>query len=96
MIALDADQFAEIIKSIFPIYLILALPIFIILSPINPVEASHEFSAYRMQHFDLHGTARGTFQVYFNYRSCLHYFFKDKFINLFIIRLQLKLNSLVY
>nr|XP_018903520.1 PREDICTED: nicalin-1 [Bemisia tabaci] len=59
MIALDADQFAEIIKSIFPIYLILALPIFIILSPINPVEASHEFSAYRMQHFDLHGTARG-------------------------------------
>lgn len=55
----EADEFAEIFKGYFPYYLIIALPIFIIISPVNPVGAAHEFPSYRMQHFDLHGVAHG-------------------------------------
>ncbi|XP_071449388.1 BOS complex subunit NCLN [Hetaerina americana] len=55
----EADEFAEIFKGYFPYYLIIALPIFIIISPVNPVTAAHEFPAYRMQHFDLHGVPHG-------------------------------------
>ncbi|XP_046399223.1 nicalin [Ischnura elegans] len=55
----EADEFAEIFKGYFPYYLIIALPIFIIISPVNPVAAAHEFPSYRMQHFDLHGVPHG-------------------------------------
>ncbi|KAG8228412.1 hypothetical protein J437_LFUL003885 [Ladona fulva] len=55
----EADELAEIFKGYFPYYLIIALPLFIIISPVNPVGAAHEFPAYRMQHFDLHGVPHG-------------------------------------
>ncbi|XP_054278741.1 BOS complex subunit ncln-like [Macrosteles quadrilineatus] len=55
----EADEFSEIFKGIFPFYLLIVLPLFIIISPINPVEASYEFPVYRMQQFDLHGVPHG-------------------------------------
>lgn len=65
----EADGFAEIFKGYLPYYLLVALPIFIIMSPVNPVAASHEFSVYRMQQYDLHTVPHGkkncTFQVSF-------------------------------
>lgn len=57
----EADEFSEIFKGIFPFYLIFALPLFIIISPVNPVAASYEFPVYRMQQFDLHGVPHGKF-----------------------------------
>lgn len=61
----EANEFSEILKSIFPLYLLLALPLFIIISPINPVGASYEFPVYRMQHFDLQGNPHGKDKYYY-------------------------------
>uniref|UniRef100_A0A1B6EWH8 Nicalin n=1 Tax=Cuerna arida TaxID=1464854 RepID=A0A1B6EWH8_9HEMI len=55
----EADEFSEIFKGIFPFYLLLALPLFIIISPVNPVGASYEFPVCRMQQYDLHGVPHG-------------------------------------
>lgn len=55
----EADGFAELFRGYLPYYLLVALPIFIIMSPVNPVAASHEFSVYRMQQYDLHSVPHG-------------------------------------
>lgn len=69
----EADGFAEIFKGYLPYYLLVALPIFIIMSPVNPVAASHEFSVYRMQQYDLHTVPHGkqmlTTHISFKYRK---------------------------
>ncbi|XP_004933463.1 BOS complex subunit NCLN [Bombyx mori] len=62
----EADGFAEIFKGYLPFYLFVALPIFIIMSPVNPVAASHEFSVYRMQQYDLHTVPHGCRSASFN------------------------------
>ncbi|KAJ2948688.1 hypothetical protein O0L34_g7945 [Tuta absoluta] len=62
----EADGFAEIFKGYLPYYLLVALPIFIIMSPVNPVAASHEFSVYRMQQYDLHTVPHGCRTASFN------------------------------
>ncbi|XP_050305475.1 nicalin-1 [Anthonomus grandis grandis] len=54
------DEIDEIFKGFLPYYILVFLPIFIIVSPVNPVNASHEFPIYRMQHFDLHGVSYGS------------------------------------
>lgn len=54
----DAEGFSELFKGYLPYYLLIALPIFIIISP-TPVLSSHEFSAYRMHQYDLHGNTYG-------------------------------------
>ncbi|RZF42472.1 hypothetical protein LSTR_LSTR014525 [Laodelphax striatellus] len=59
MIFNEADELAELLKGIFPFYLLIALPLFIIISPVCPVAASHEFPVYRMQQYDLHGVPHG-------------------------------------
>lgn len=50
----------ELFKTYIPYYILVFLPIFIIVSPTNPVSASYEFPAYRMQHYDLHGVPYGS------------------------------------
>lgn len=55
----EADSVAEIFRNYLPYYLLIVLPIFIIISPVNPVSGSHEFAVHRMQHFDIHGVAHG-------------------------------------
>lgn len=62
----EADGFAEIFRGYLPYYLLVALPIFIIMSPVNPVAASHEFSVYRMQQYDLHTVPHGCRSASFN------------------------------
>ncbi|GLH07945.1 Nicalin [Gryllus bimaculatus] len=51
----ESDGVIDLFKEYFPYYLVIVLPIFIIISPVNPVQAAHEFPAYRMQQYDLHG-----------------------------------------
>ncbi|KAK5647400.1 hypothetical protein RI129_002292 [Pyrocoelia pectoralis] len=53
------EEAEELFKGYFPYYLLLVLPMFIIISPINPVSAAYEFPVYRMQHYDLHGQSHG-------------------------------------
>ncbi|XP_032519451.2 BOS complex subunit ncln [Danaus plexippus] len=62
----QADGFAEIFKGYLPYYLLVVFPIFIIMSPVNPVAASHEFSVYRMQQYDLHNVPHGCRSSSFN------------------------------
>ncbi|XP_066996614.2 BOS complex subunit ncln [Anabrus simplex] len=55
----EADEIVELFRGYLPYYLLIALPIFIIISPVCPVGASHEFPVYRMQQYDLHGVPHG-------------------------------------
>lgn len=55
----ECDSFAELCRGYLPYYLLIVLPIFIIISPANPVAASHEFPVYRMHQYDLHGVPHG-------------------------------------
>nr|CAD7568715.1 unnamed protein product [Timema californicum] len=54
-----ADELVELFKGYLPYYLLIVLPIFIIISPVCPVAAAHEFPVYRMQQYDLHGIPHG-------------------------------------
>ncbi|KAL4705623.1 hypothetical protein ACJJTC_002009 [Scirpophaga incertulas] len=62
----EADGFAEIFRGYLPFYLLVAVPIFLIMSPVSPVAASHEFSVYRMQQYDLHTAPHGCRSASFN------------------------------
>lgn len=55
----EADSFAEIFKGYLPFYLLVAVPLLLIVAPAYPVAASHEFSVYRMQQYDLHNVPHG-------------------------------------
>lgn len=52
-------EIEEIFKGYLPYYLLVFVPIFIIVSPVNPVVASSECPIYRMQHYDLNGITHG-------------------------------------
>ncbi|XP_035233238.1 nicalin-1-like isoform X1 [Stegodyphus dumicola] len=54
-----AENFFEFLRGNFLLYSILVVPLLIVISPMTPVLAAHEFTVYRMQHFDLHGTPHG-------------------------------------
>ncbi|KAL3288856.1 hypothetical protein HHI36_003303 [Cryptolaemus montrouzieri] len=60
------EEVDEFFKGYMPYYVLIFLPLFIIISPINPIQASHEFPIYRMQHFDLHGIPHGSRSASFN------------------------------
>ncbi|XP_063982340.1 BOS complex subunit ncln [Diachasmimorpha longicaudata] len=55
----ECDGFAELCRGYLPYYLLIVLPIFIVVSPVNPVTASHELPVYRMHQYDLHGVSHG-------------------------------------
>lgn len=56
----ECDGFAELCRGYLPYYLLIVLPIFIIISPVDPVTAAHEFPVFRMHQYDLHGVPHGT------------------------------------
>ena len=55
-------EFSEIF-DILPYYLLVCLPIFIALSPINPVESASELDVHRLAQFELGGNLHGSKQV---------------------------------
>ena len=57
----NADELFDIVKGFVPYYLLIALPLMIIISPVNPVAAAQEFQTFRMQQYDLHGVPHGMF-----------------------------------
>lgn len=55
----ESDEFSEILKTGFPMYLLIAIPLLLILSPVSPANAAHEFTVYRAQQYTLQGTTYG-------------------------------------
>ena len=53
----------EGIMDVLPYYLLVCLPVFIALSPINPVEAASELDVHRLAQFELAGNTHGSKQV---------------------------------
>jgi len=51
--------------DLLPYYLLVCLPVFIALSPINPVEAATELDVHRLAHFELSGNTHGSKQAAF-------------------------------
>ena len=51
------------IMDVLPYYLLVCLPVFIALSPINPVEAASELDVHRLAQFELAGNTHGSKQV---------------------------------
>jgi len=49
--------------DVLPYYLLVALPVFIILSPINPVDAASELDVHRLAQFELAGNTHGSKQA---------------------------------
>lgn len=47
------------LRSSVPYYLVVALPLLILMSPV-PVDAAAEFTVYRLQQYDLHGSPHGS------------------------------------
>ncbi|GFT29932.1 nicalin-1 [Nephila pilipes] len=54
-----AESCLEFFRGNCSVYYIFLVPLLIAISPKTPVFAAHEFTVYRMQHFDLHGTPHG-------------------------------------
>lgn len=57
------DEVDELFKGYVPYYILVFLPIFMLVSTATPASAAHEFPAYRMQHYDLHGVTFGKYSV---------------------------------
>ncbi|XP_023344303.1 nicalin-1-like [Eurytemora carolleeae] len=55
-------EFSEIF-DVLPYYLLVCLPIFIALSPINPVESASELDVHRLAQFELGGNLHGSKQA---------------------------------
>ena len=67
MVLSDVGELFEMFKNSFPISIIFFIPILILLSPVSPVSAAHEFAALRMQQYDLHGVSYGK---WFTFAHC--------------------------
>lgn len=61
----EVDEIAELFRGYIPYYLLIVLPIFIIISPVNPVGAANEFPVHRMHQYDLHGVPHGKILGFF-------------------------------
>ncbi|KAH8039659.1 hypothetical protein HPB51_008252 [Rhipicephalus microplus] len=55
-----AEGVFEFLRGNLPFYVIVFVPLLIAISPVAPVLGSHEFTVYRMQHYDLQGTVHGS------------------------------------
>ena len=63
----EAGEVVEMFKNSFPFSFLFFIPILIILSPVSPTAAAHEFAVYRMQQYDLQGTAFGNNSLFFEF-----------------------------
>ncbi|XP_022183376.1 nicalin [Myzus persicae] len=56
----ESDEFSEILKTGFPMYLLIAIPLLLVMSPVCPANAAHEFTVYRAQQYSLQGATYGS------------------------------------
>ncbi|XP_077989007.1 BOS complex subunit NCLN-like isoform X2 [Glandiceps talaboti] len=56
----EANEVFEMFKGSFPLSFLFFVPVLILISPCVPVvDAAHEFTVFRMQQYDLHGSPYG-------------------------------------
>ena len=55
----EVSEVYEMFRTSFPYSIMFFVPILIIISPVSPVAGAQEFSVFRMQQFDLHGSSYG-------------------------------------
>lgn len=55
----EVGEIFELFRGSFPFSFLFFVPIFIIISPVSPVNAAQEFGVYRMQQYDLQGSTFG-------------------------------------
>ncbi|GFO13534.1 nicalin [Plakobranchus ocellatus] len=55
----ELGEVFDMFKGSFPLSFLFFIPIFIIISPVSPVNAAQEFAVYRMQQYDLQGSTFG-------------------------------------
>ncbi|XP_050548307.1 nicalin-1-like [Daktulosphaira vitifoliae] len=56
----ESNEFTEILKTGFPMYLLITIPLLLILSPVCPANAAHEFTVYRAQQYSLQSASFGS------------------------------------
>lgn len=54
-----AGEIVEMFRNSFPLSFLFFVPIFILISPMSPASAAHDFAVYRMQQYDLQGAPHG-------------------------------------
>ena len=52
-------EFQDLV-DLFPYCLFVMLPVFILISPLNPCEAAHEFPVHRLAHFEMGNSLYGS------------------------------------
>ena len=57
----DLGELTEMFKICLPFSFLLFVPILIILCPVSPADAAHEFAVFRMQQYDLQGSTYGIY-----------------------------------
>ncbi|CAH1797520.1 unnamed protein product [Owenia fusiformis] len=55
----EVGEIAEVFRTSLPLSFLFFVPIIILISPVSPVGAAHDFSVYRMQQYDLQQTKYG-------------------------------------
>jgi len=55
----EVGEVVEMFRSSFPLSFLFFIPLLVMISPITPAAAAHDFAVYRMQQYDLQGSSRG-------------------------------------
>jgi len=56
----EVGEVVEMFRGSFPLSFLFFIPLLIMISPITPAAAAHDFAVYRMQQYDLQGASHGT------------------------------------
>jgi len=55
----EVGEVVEMFRSSFPLSFLFFIPLLVMMSPITPADAAHDFAVYRMQQYDLQGASHG-------------------------------------
>jgi len=55
----EVGEVVEMFRSSFPLSFLFFIPLLVMMSPITPADAAHDFAVYRMQQYDIQGAAHG-------------------------------------
>jgi len=59
----EVGEVVEMFRSSFPLSFLFFIPLLVMISPITPAGAAHDFAVYRMQQYDLQAASHGTLRI---------------------------------
>jgi len=59
----EVGEVVEMFRSSFPLSILFFIPLLVMISPITPAGAAHDFAVYRMQQYDIQGASHGTLHI---------------------------------